>query len=90
MKKLILSLMTLSTLSVVIAAPLSISNANAGEINVGGYRFSDGQNSKYAVYYKTKYQKRWQFKGDYGTRFEAEFAARRLEYNGYIARIDRY
>ncbi len=87
MKKLILSLMTLSALGIVIAAPL---NANAVEINVGGYRFSDRQSSKYAVYYKTQYQKRWQFKGDYGTRFEAEFAARRLRHNGYIARIDRY
>lgn len=87
MKKLIVSLMTLSALGIVIAAPL---NANAIEINVGGYRFSDRQSSKYAVYYKTQSQKYWQFKGDYGTRFEAEFAARRLRYNGYIARIDRY
>jgi hypothetical protein len=90
MKKLILSLMTLSTLGIAIAIPLSVNNANAVEINIGGYRFSDRQGAKYAVYYKTQHQKRWQFKGDYGTRFEAEFAARRLRYNGYIARIDRY
>jgi hypothetical protein len=49
--------------------------ANAVEVNVG---------------YKTPYQKHWQFKGEYGSRVEAEFSARRLRYDGYIARIDRY
>lgn len=87
MQKLILSLITLSTLGIVIAAPF---NANAFEINVGGYHFSDRQSSKYAVYYKTQYQKHWQFKGNYGTRVEAEYAVHRLRNNGYIARIDRY
>jgi hypothetical protein len=91
MKKLILSLITVSTLGIAIAAPLN--QANAGEVNIGGYHFNTDsfrQSAKYAVYYKTPYQKYWKFKGEYGTRVEAEFSARRLRYNGYIARIDRY
>jgi hypothetical protein len=90
MKKRILSLIAASTLGIAIAAPLK---AKAVEVNVGGYHFNTNsvrQNARYAVYYKTPYQKNWKFKGEYGTRFEAEFSARRLRYNGYIARIDRY
>ena len=91
MKKLILSLMTLGALGIVIGAPIQ---ANAGEINIGGYHFSDRHlprgNSRYAVYFKTEHQKYWQYKGEYGTRFEAEYSANRLRDRGYIARIDRY
>jgi hypothetical protein len=90
MKNLIFSLITVSTLGIAIAAPLK---ANAVEVNVGGYHFDSHslrQSAKYAVYYKTPYQKHWQFKGEYGSRVEAEFSARRLRYDGYIARIDRY
>jgi hypothetical protein len=91
MKKLILSLVAASTLGIAISAPLN--QANAGEVNIGGYHFNTDslrQNGRYAVYYKTSYQKHWKFKGEYGTRVEAEFSARRLRYNGYIARIERY
>jgi hypothetical protein len=91
MKKLILSLMTVSALGIMIGAPVK---ANAGEINIGGYHFSDpripSHRSRYGVYFKTQKQKFWQFKGEYGTRFEAEYSANRLRDKGYIARIDRY
>jgi hypothetical protein len=91
MKKLILSLVAASTLGIAIAAPLN--QANAGEVNIGGYHFNTDsfrEKARYGVYYKTQYQKYWQFKGEYGTRVEAEFSARRLRYNGYIARIERF
>jgi hypothetical protein len=91
MKKLILSLMTLSALGIMIGAPVQ---ANAREINIGGYQFSDHHlprgNARYAVYFKTERQKHWQYKGEYGNRFEAEYSANRLRDRGYVARIDRY
>ena len=91
MKKLILSLMTLSALGIIIGAPVQ---ANAGEINIGGYHFSDRHlprgNARYAVYFKRDHHKHWQYKGEYGTRFEAEYSANRLRDRGYTARIDRY
>jgi hypothetical protein len=91
MKKLLLSLITLSALGITIGVPVQ---ANAREFNIGGYHFSDRHiprgNSRYAVYFKTERQKYWQYKGEYGTRFEAEYSANRLRDKGYIARIDRY
>ncbi|HEY9824294.1 MAG TPA: hypothetical protein V6D19_02535 [Stenomitos sp.] len=87
MKKLILALMTLSAVGAAIATPLQ---AQAFDINIGGYHITDHDNTRYAVYYRWATFMPWKLKGTYGTRFEAEYALHKLQNNGYYAFIERH
>jgi hypothetical protein len=91
MKKVLVALLALTTLGTALSAPLM---ANAFEIKIGEHSFSDRyghrSNQRYAVYYRKYYNRPWKFKGEYGSRYEAEYALRQLQNNGYLARIDRY
>jgi hypothetical protein len=91
MKKVMVAILSLAALGTTLTAPLM---ANAFEIKIGGHSFSDqyGHRSdhRYVVYFRKHSYDRWKLKGDYGSRYEAEYALHRLQDNGYLARIDRY
>ncbi len=91
MKKVIVAILSLAALGTTLSAPLM---ANAFEIKIGEHSFSDryGHRSayRYVVYFRKHFYDHWKVKGDYGSRHEAEYALRRLQDNGYVARIDRY
>jgi hypothetical protein len=89
MKKVMVTLLALSTFGTVLTAPLI---ANAFEINIGGHHFSDkGYRSdhQYAVFFRKHHHDGWKLKGNYGSRYEAEYALRQLQDNGYLARIQQ-
>jgi hypothetical protein len=90
MKKLAVALISAVTLSTAIAASLP---AKAFEVNIGGHHFSDkGYHSEYvyAVFFRKYNSQNWRLEGRYGSRFEAEYARRHLEKDGYYARIERW
>jgi hypothetical protein len=91
MKKVMVTLLSLAALSTTLAAPLM---ANAFEVKIGDHTFSDryGHRSahRYVVYFRKHSYNSWQYKGEYSSRYEAEYASQRLQDRGYLARIDRY
>jgi hypothetical protein len=90
MKKTVAALLSIATLSTIIAIPLQ---SKAFEINIGGHHFSDryGYRSDYvySVFYRKHQHENWKLKDNYGSRYEAEYALRKLQDNGYFARIER-
>jgi hypothetical protein len=90
MKKVIVALLSLTALGITLTAPMV---SNAFEINIGGHRFSDryGYRSDkvYAVFFRKHYLDRWKLKGNYGSRYEAEYAQHKLQDKGYLAYIER-
>jgi hypothetical protein len=90
MKKVIVTLLAASAFGTTLAAPLI---ANAFEVNIGGHSFSDRyghrSNHQYAVFFRKHHQDGWKLKGNYGSRYEAEYALRQLQDNGYLARIQQ-
>jgi hypothetical protein len=90
MKKLAVALISAVTLSTAIVASLP---AEAFEINIGGHHFSDeGYRSEYvyAVFFREYRSQKWRLEGRYGSRYEAEYALRNLQDDGYFARIERW
>lgn len=90
MKKAVVTLLALTTFGATLTAPFM---AKAFEVNIGGHRFSDSygyrSNNSYLVLYRKHRGESWKVKDNYGTRFEAEYALRRLQDKGYFAYIKK-
>jgi hypothetical protein len=84
MKKLIITIVSLTTLGIGIAIPLQ-AKAEFVQFDYPGISFKLGH---YNVYYRYDEFDEWQFAGAYRDFDDADYAARRLERRGFIARIE--
>jgi hypothetical protein len=89
MKKLIITIVSLTTLGIGIAIPLQ-AKAEFVQFDYPGISFKLGHRVQrhYNVYYRYDEFDEWQFAGAYRDFDDADYAARRLERRGFIARIE--
>lgn len=91
MKKLMIALISLTTLGLGIAVPLQ---AKAQSINLGypgiSIEFGPRQQRQYDVYYRYDRFDEWQFAGSYRYFEDADRVVRKLERRGYVAWIETW
>lgn len=91
MKKSTITLLSLATIgTTLLTLPVA---ANAWEVEIGGYRFSDYsvryRPVTYSVFFRRHSSDSWRFYGSYNDRFYAGDVVRMLEDDGYYAYSER-
>jgi hypothetical protein len=91
MKKSIATLLSFATLgTALLTLPVA---ANAWEVEIGGYRFSEDsiryRQTTYSVFFRRHHRDTWRFYGSYNDRFYAGDVVRMLEDDGYYAYTER-
>ena len=91
MKKSTVTLLSLVTIGATLLTLPVV--ANAWEVEVGGYRFSDysirPRAVSYAVYFRRHSRESWRYYGSYSDRYYAGDVVRMLEDDGYYAYAER-
>jgi hypothetical protein len=89
MKKVIVTLLSLTALGIGVVVPLQ---ANAESIHLGYPGLSINLGSRvqrqFNVYYRYDRFDEWQFAGSYRDYDDADYIARKFERRGYVARIE--